>query len=75
MITTAPKIGDGTTDNPFRPDLPEGTSYSVLADNGDTFEVDVQQDPAEQIATLQLQLAEQSALIDALLILLAQDAP
>jgi hypothetical protein len=72
MIYQLPKIGAGTTDDPFRPDLSgmEGiTSYSVTSDNGDTFTVDV------QISTEQI-IIEQQAQIDALLTLLAQgEAP
>lgn len=33
------KTGTGTTENPYRPDLPEGTSYTVIADLGDSFEL------------------------------------
>jgi hypothetical protein len=65
MITTAPKIGTGTSDDPIRPDVADGTSYTVIADNGDTFTVDVTI-PTEQI------IIEQQAQIDALLTLLAQ---
>jgi hypothetical protein len=32
---TTPMIGDGTPENPFRPDLPEGTSFSGQVKDGE----------------------------------------
>lgn len=43
-----PWTGTGTGDDPRRPDLPEGTGYSVVEDHGDgTVTVDTGPDPRE----------------------------
>ena len=35
------KIGTGTEDDPYRPDVPAGTSYRIVKDLGDSFEIEI----------------------------------
>jgi hypothetical protein len=57
-IKTVQVIGTGQGDDPFRPDLPEGTGYSVISDNGDgTMTVQVQVDQSDLIAALEARIA------------------
>lgn len=59
-IKTVQVIGTGQGDDPFRPDLPEGTGYSVISDNGDgtmTVQVQVQVDQSDLIAALEARIA------------------
>jgi hypothetical protein len=51
MRSTVPPTGTGQPDDPRRPDLPEGTSYTVLADHGDTMDVEVD-GPDERIEAM-----------------------
>lgn len=52
-------IGTGTADDPRRPDLPEGATFTIVADNGPTMEVEYD-DPAESEA---IKLAARIALV------------
>lgn len=57
-IKTVQIIGTGQGDNPFRPDLPEGTSFSVISNNGDgTMTVEVQVDQSDLIEALEARIA------------------
>jgi hypothetical protein len=57
-IKTVQIIGTGQGDDPFRPDLPESTGYSVISDNGDgTMTVEVQVDQSDLIEALEARIA------------------
>lgn len=61
MIITVPTIIENKT---RRPRLPDGTSFSLVEDCGDTMIVEIERDPEQQIAELQSVIDQ--LLIDAL---------
>lgn len=61
-MKTVNVVGAGTEDDPRRPDLPEGTPFRVVADNGDTMGVEVAQ--LDRIAALEARLDAVSALAE-----------
>jgi len=58
-------IGSGTSDDPYRPDIPEGLAHSVVEVHKDgTVTVAIDSDPAERIAALEARLDAVAALAE-----------
>lgn len=49
MIITVPKVGTGKGGDPHRPHLPEGDSWSLVEDHGDTMTVRISTDDPQAV--------------------------
>lgn len=62
MIRTLDVVGTGTSDDPRRPDLPEGVGYRVVDDHGDTMDVEVLDDADDRLAAVEAKVEAAAAL-------------